>query len=57
MMTLNFDNIIFYFFEIDIRILNLFHQKGYINKENYLNFIDNYFKFERLGGNIGDVDL
>ncbi len=56
-MTLNFDNIIFYFFEIDIRILNLFHQKGYINKENYLNFIDNYFKFERLGGNIGDVDL
>jgi hypothetical protein len=31
-------------------MLNSFHQKGYINKDNYINLFDKYFAFQRLEG-------
>ncbi len=39
--------------------MNFLHKKGYINKDNYIDYIDKYFTFQRLGGggSIGDVDF
>jgi hypothetical protein len=38
--------------------LDFLHQKGYINKDNFIIFINKYFIVQRLGGgDIRDVDL